>query len=56
MGDNRQNSQDSRYWGVVRRDKIKGLAFIIYWSWDSEREDTPLYRRVRWGRLGRLIP
>jgi signal peptidase I len=55
MGDNRNNSQDSRYWGFVRRDKIKGLAFMIYWSWDSERHDTPLWARVRWGRLGHLI-
>src|SRR5438445_13617654 len=35
MGDNRDNSQDSRYWGFVKRDKIKGKAFLIYWSWDS---------------------
>ena len=37
MGDNRDNSQDSRYWGFVRRDRIKGKAFLIYWSWDSDR-------------------
>ena len=55
MGDNRNNSQDSRYWGFVRRDKIKGRAFLIYWSWDSEHEDRPLWERVRWSRLGRLI-
>jgi signal peptidase I len=55
MGDNRNNSQDSRYWGVVRGDKIKGLAFLIYWSWDSEHDDRPLWQRVRWGRLGHLI-
>jgi signal peptidase I len=55
MGDNRNNSQDSRYWGFVKRDKIKGKAFLIYWSWDSEREDKPLWERVRWGRLGKLI-
>lgn len=55
MGDNRHNSQDSRYWGFVKRDKIKGKAFLIYWSWDSDRDDRPLWERVRWGRLGGLI-
>ena len=50
MGDNRDNSQDSRYWGFVRRDKIKGKAFLIYWSWDSDRH------WLRWWRLGRYIP
>jgi signal peptidase I len=50
MGDNRDNSQDSRYWGFVRRDKIKGKAFLIYWSWDSDRH------WLRWWRLGNYIP
>jgi signal peptidase I len=55
MGDNRNNSQDSRYWGFVKRDKIKGRAFLIYWSWDSDPDEKPLWRRVRWDRLGHLI-
>jgi signal peptidase I len=50
MGDNRDNSQDSRYWGFVKRDKIKGKAFLIYWSWDSDRH------WFRWWRLGNYIP
>src|SRR5205823_375141 len=50
MGDNRDNSQDSRYWGFVRRDKIKGKAFLIYWSWDGDRY------WLRWWRLARYIP
>lgn len=33
MGDNRDNSQDSRYWGYVKLEKVKGKALIIYWSW-----------------------
>ncbi len=50
MGDNRDNSQDSRYWGFVKRDKIKGKAFLIYWSWDGDRH------WLRWWRLGHYIP
>jgi signal peptidase I len=50
MGDNRDNSQDSRYWGYVRQEKIKGKAFLIYWSWDGDRH------WLRWWRLGKYIP
>jgi signal peptidase I len=39
MGDNRDNSQDSRYWGFLRRDYVKGKALVIYWSYEAERED-----------------
>ena len=39
MGDNRDNSQDSRYWGFLPRDYVKGKALLIYWSYESERED-----------------
>jgi signal peptidase I len=49
MGDNRDRSYDSRFWGFVKNSKIKGLAFIKYWSWDSARF------RIRWGNIGRLI-
>ena len=49
MGDNRDDSQDSRYWGFVRRDKIIGKASIVYWSWDSDRH------WLRWHRLGHRI-
>jgi signal peptidase I len=37
MGDNRDNSQDSRYWGFLPRDFVKGRALLIYWSYEAER-------------------
>jgi len=49
MGDNRDESHDGRFWGFVDRDDVKGKAFLIYWSWDSDAS------WVRWGRLGDLI-
>ncbi len=49
MGDNRDNSHDSRFWGTVDIDEIKGKAFILYWSWDREK------KRVRFDRIGKLI-
>jgi len=49
MGDNRDRSYDSRFWRFVDRSAIKGLAFIKYWSWDSEKF------MPRWGRIGRII-
>jgi signal peptidase I len=39
MGDNRDNSQDSRYWGFLQRDYVKGKALLIYWSYEADRED-----------------
>ena len=39
MGDNRDNSQDSRYWGFLPRGYVKGKALVIYWSYESGRED-----------------
>jgi len=50
MGDNRDNSQDSRYWGFVKREKIRGKAFLIYWSWDADRH------WMRWRRLAQWLP
>jgi len=49
MGDNRDESYDSRYWGYVDMKDIKGKAFVIYWSWDRER------KLPRFGRLAHLI-
>jgi len=47
MGDNRDNSNDSRYWGPVPRGSIKGRAFMIYWSFEGEGEQL-----VEWPGIG----
>jgi signal peptidase I len=49
MGDNRDESADSRYWGFVDLNDVEGKAFIIYWSWNSEDQN------LRWQRLGNLL-
>lgn len=53
LGDNRDNSNDSRYWGFVDLNEIQGKAFIIYFSWDSSSDS--IFSKVRWKRIGRLI-
>jgi signal peptidase I len=53
MGDNRDNSQDSRFWGFVKLNEVKGKALIIYFSWDSNAQD--LLDKIRWTRFGKLI-
>ncbi len=49
MGDNRENSSDSRVWGPVPFSLIKGEAFMIYWSWNGPKH------KVRWNRIGDII-
>ena len=49
MGDNRENSQDSRFWGFLDINKVKGKALVIYWSWNAKEN------WVRFDRFGQIL-
>ncbi len=53
LGDNRDNSADSRVWGFVPRENIIGKAGLIYWSWDSD--EASWSDKIRWSRIGTVI-
>jgi signal peptidase I len=56
MGDNRDNSEDSRYWGFIDREDIKGQPWMVYLSLKGEEEiPRGWLERVRWDRVGRLV-
>jgi signal peptidase I len=68
MGDNRDNSKDSRYWGFLPRDQVKGRALLVYWSYEAKRDEygdrsafqwikdtASALGRTRWGRFFHLI-
>jgi len=52
MGDNRDHSLDSRFWGFVPLQDVMGKAFIIYLSWDSEKA---IWNKIRWERFGQIL-
>jgi signal peptidase I len=53
LGDNRDNSEDSRFWGFVNVHAVLGKAFVIYFSWSHYAGN--LFDKVRWSRVGHLI-
>jgi len=60
MGDNRNNSEDSRYWGFVPRELVIGRAMFVYWSYDESAPSNgnPLFDfflNTRWGRTGTMV-
>ena len=65
MGDNRDHSKDSRVWGTVRREEVRGPAFALYWSWNFNGGWLPLAnpftwwdlltREMRWDRIGSWV-
>lgn len=60
MGDNRNNSEDSRYWGFVPRDLVIGRAMFVYWSYDESAPSSGNFlidfvKNTRWARTGTLV-
>lgn len=68
MGDNRDNSRDSRFWGFLPEDQVKGRALMVYWSYEASREEyhrtglvewlrdtAAAFGKTRWNRFFHLI-
>jgi signal peptidase I len=67
LGDNRDNSRDSRFWGTLPRDQVKGRALLVYWSYEASREEyhrtgfdwlrdtLSAFGKTRWSRFFHLI-
>jgi signal peptidase I len=57
MGDSRYNSKDSRYWGFVPRENVRGKPLFVYYSYNADDSDRPLpmITDIRWSRIGHWI-
>ena len=58
MGDNRDHSLDSRYWGFIPYENVVGTPIIVYWSWDTNSPFVKLFDKIastRWSRIGKII-
>ena len=56
LGDNRDNSSDSRYWGFVADSLVKGRPFVIYYSYAPDTaQGFAWLTRIRWNRLGEFV-
>ena len=68
LGDNRDNSRDSRFWGFLPTDQVKGRALIVYWSYEASRDEyhrtgygewvkdtLSAFTRTRWDRFFHMI-
>ena len=57
MGDSRYNSKDSRYWGFVPRENVRGKPLFVYYSYNADDSDRPLpmLTDIRWSRIGHWI-
>ena len=55
MGDNRDNSADSRTWGFLPAENVVGEAMVIYWSWNTAASFQEVLSKVRWTRIGDLL-
>jgi signal peptidase I len=55
MGDNRDNSADSRYWGFLSEQDIVGQALVIYFSWNKNVPIHKFYEKIRWNRIAHMI-